>query len=633
MDLNIGDTDVATNEAPTFSSTLEMNTAPADVDDANPDRPLNISGEIKTLKTRDTDLASGTTSITDADVRNVEISQKTPVGEPAPIQAKHSTRIVTLDRDYFEPQPETPIDLPPLSRNEEEIIGIETLNLDEENSAPLIAEEQSQDAPPTLAPTQGDYQVGAVSAPIGREAVTLSETKSMQRPNINLEAQANTGNAPAPVNGRMSIQDEADIAAAPLSAEQNMLNADMAASTQQQISVIDIEELAPRNIPPTPNSDSLAARSKSLEDLTVVSTQQDIDRDIQPVAAPAAVEQTSNTGFVTFDVTPDVAPPVMEPPVSQQSVENFDLAPPVDEVNTNLSLNTPVLASAPANDVMSEDMAKEENVVIIPLEPDARPAPVNMATQRGYQSMSDPVEIVAAMGNDAAPYANFNTRDIDNDVPTQPAQDLGETPIELNITAPAGRAPAPDFGQNSNTSAAAQLASSFDRAASTADTSDRYIIADASDIDMPAEPVETVQAFEIQNSALDTQRQAFEAEENGPVSSRTSVLSSNSTSSRSINMSSADETLSTDAQNNLDQLAQSLVDNPASRVQLMSYASSADQSESSARRISLARAIEARTYLMSKGLDANRIDVRALGQDSAAGSDMPADRIDIVIQP
>lgn len=61
-------------------------------------------------------------------------------------------------------------------------------------------------------------------------------------------------------------------------------------------------------------------------------------------------------------------------------------------------------------------------------------------------------------------------------------------------------------------------------------------------------------------------------------------------------------------------------------VQVLAYASGDRDNPSKARRTSLSRALAVRTYLIDKGIASNRIDVRALGDQSQGGS---ADRVDL----
>ena len=64
------------------------------------------------------------------------------------------------------------------------------------------------------------------------------------------------------------------------------------------------------------------------------------------------------------------------------------------------------------------------------------------------------------------------------------------------------------------------------------------------------------------------------------------------------------------------------------RLQLLAYASGASRSASRARRLSLSRALAARSYLIKEGVRSTRIDVRALGNKTQGG---PPDRIDLIV--
>lgn len=71
-----------------------------------------------------------------------------------------------------------------------------------------------------------------------------------------------------------------------------------------------------------------------------------------------------------------------------------------------------------------------------------------------------------------------------------------------------------------------------------------------------------------------------------------------------------------------------LENNPGWRVQIQAFASPAGEGVSSARRISLSRALAIRTWLMDRGIEASRMDVRALGAETDR---QPLDRVDLVI--
>ena len=54
-------------------------------------------------------------------------------------------------------------------------------------------------------------------------------------------------------------------------------------------------------------------------------------------------------------------------------------------------------------------------------------------------------------------------------------------------------------------------------------------------------------------------------------------------------------------------------------MQLQAYAGEPNLSASRARRLSLSRALSARSYLIKRGIRSTRIDVRALGNKTSTG--------------
>ena len=77
----------------------------------------------------------------------------------------------------------------------------------------------------------------------------------------------------------------------------------------------------------------------------------------------------------------------------------------------------------------------------------------------------------------------------------------------------------------------------------------------------------------------------------------------------------------------LNSIVQELTESPELRLQLRAYAEGLDGSNSSAKRLSLARALSIRSYLMDNNIQATRIDVRALGSSSDRS---PIDRVDVI---
>lgn len=76
------------------------------------------------------------------------------------------------------------------------------------------------------------------------------------------------------------------------------------------------------------------------------------------------------------------------------------------------------------------------------------------------------------------------------------------------------------------------------------------------------------------------------------------------------------------------QLLPVLTKNPASKLQIHAFASPAKDNAASARKASLARAMSVRAYLISKGIEATRMNIRALGAESDRE---PFDRVDLIV--
>jgi outer membrane protein OmpA-like peptidoglycan-associated protein len=79
----------------------------------------------------------------------------------------------------------------------------------------------------------------------------------------------------------------------------------------------------------------------------------------------------------------------------------------------------------------------------------------------------------------------------------------------------------------------------------------------------------------------------------------------------------------------IDAVANRLLANENFRVQLISHATGGADDAMEARRVSLARAVAVRAYLVAKGVPSQRIDVRALGNHVDSGP--VADQLDLVV--
>ena len=99
-------------------------------------------------------------------------------------------------------------------------------------------------------------------------------------------------------------------------------------------------------------------------------------------------------------------------------------------------------------------------------------------------------------------------------------------------------------------------------------------------------------------------------------------------SMRRIQFATGSAKLAGTANSELTNIAKAMAGDKALRIQLLAYAGQAADSASQARRLSLWRALAARSKLIEQGIRSTRIDVRALGNKSAGG---PADRVDIIV--
>jgi outer membrane protein OmpA-like peptidoglycan-associated protein len=108
-----------------------------------------------------------------------------------------------------------------------------------------------------------------------------------------------------------------------------------------------------------------------------------------------------------------------------------------------------------------------------------------------------------------------------------------------------------------------------------------------------------------------------------------SAAAAGSGSLNAINFGAGTTELPTSAKPALDAVAAKLVTNDALRVQVVAHATGGSDQAIEARRISLARAVAVRGYLIDKGVRSLRIDVRALGNRA---DDAPAgDQVDLVL--
>jgi outer membrane protein OmpA-like peptidoglycan-associated protein len=93
-----------------------------------------------------------------------------------------------------------------------------------------------------------------------------------------------------------------------------------------------------------------------------------------------------------------------------------------------------------------------------------------------------------------------------------------------------------------------------------------------------------------------------------------------------IEFAAGDSRVPAASQAGLKELAESMKAQESLRLQIVAYAAGGDLTASTARRLSLSRALAVRTVLIEQGVRSTRIDVRALGDKV---SDQPANRVDL----
>lgn len=146
-----------------------------------------------------------------------------------------------------------------------------------------------------------------------------------------------------------------------------------------------------------------------------------------------------------------------------------------------------------------------------------------------------------------------------------------------------------------------------------------------------AKPEKVVKAVEEEAKALpEVVTPALETTQvpDVPEVAETTETVDNTAMSLSLMFDGNESDVTQDMKQQLDAILQRLKGNKSMRVQLHAFATGQDGNPSSARRISLARALSVREYLVDQGgLRPTRMDVRALGDQT---QQQPVDRIDFV---
>jgi outer membrane protein OmpA-like peptidoglycan-associated protein len=111
-----------------------------------------------------------------------------------------------------------------------------------------------------------------------------------------------------------------------------------------------------------------------------------------------------------------------------------------------------------------------------------------------------------------------------------------------------------------------------------------------------------------------------------PETSASSAIPATGGDEYSLGFNADSFELSAAAKGQLDSVIAAMGQDENLRIQLQAYAQGDGANASKARRLSLSRALQVRSYLIDRGVRSTRIDVRALGANVPSG---PADRVDI----
>jgi outer membrane protein OmpA-like peptidoglycan-associated protein len=149
------------------------------------------------------------------------------------------------------------------------------------------------------------------------------------------------------------------------------------------------------------------------------------------------------------------------------------------------------------------------------------------------------------------------------------------------------------------------------------------INAPAPEAEKPAEAAPVTETLPLAEEAPAAVSPETSTEETTPPAPAAAVPS---ISDLSIDFEGNSSDITNDAQIKLANVVKQL-EGTEGRIQVRSYATGEDGSKSSARRISLSRALAVRSFLMDNKIKPTRVDVRALGAETDRS---PLDRVDIV---
>ncbi|MGH6891966.1 MAG: hypothetical protein ACREEP_06890, partial [Dongiaceae bacterium] len=258
--------------------------------------------------------------------------------------------------------------------------------------------------------------------------------------------------------------------------------------------------------------------------------------------------------------------------------------------------------------------------VLTTLGPDGRPITPIKLKRPGSEPVPEP-EAEFAAAPEPAEEASSDAQVAAVSPPAEPA----ELPDEVPMPEPTPPAPAP--GVNANVAPAAPVVETPEPPAPEAPAAEAPAEEQPAKAEAPAEPA-------AEAAAAPAAEPPAEGEATEEAAAKAPAEPDNSQPAPPIPQGGirivfpADlNEVPSEANVALDDLATQMLADESMRIQIMCYAGGDADTESKARRKSLARCINIRQYLFKKDVRTTRMDVRALGLKSEG---QPADRVDIV---
>lgn len=145
----------------------------------------------------------------------------------------------------------------------------------------------------------------------------------------------------------------------------------------------------------------------------------------------------------------------------------------------------------------------------------------------------------------------------------------------------------------------------------------------------PAKPPEESAAVKATDQAVAGPTTKAQEEPASPSTPPVKAAANNGPPALRIPFKTTETAVPLSTKDALDKLAKQLILNEKQRVTLIAYASAAGDQVSTARRVSLSRALSVRAYLIDAGVNNLRINVQAEGDKNPGGD---PDRVDLFVQ-